>query len=66
MAEVVKLLVKPSELIARGIVPSKTTLWRWVGEDRFPKPVALGPKSGAFRMADVDRWLAEREGATAS
>lgn len=62
MAEVVKLYVKPSELIDLGIVPSKTTLWRWVNEDAgFPKPIALGPQARVFRKADIDAWIAERE-----
>jgi predicted DNA-binding transcriptional regulator AlpA len=66
MPEVVKLLLKPSELVALGIVPSKGTLWRWIADGRFPKPIVLGPQARAFRKADVDRWLAEREAATAS
>ena len=65
MADVVKLMVKPADLIASGIVPSKSTLWRWVADGHFPKPIALGPQARAFRKSDVDRWLAEREGSAA-
>jgi prophage regulatory protein len=62
MAQPEKLFVRAREIVSAGIVPSKATLWRWVEEGRFPKPITLGPHAKAFRQADVDRWLAERTG----
>lgn len=34
----------------------KSTLWRWVGEGRFPQPVRFG-RVTVWRDADVKTWL---------
>lgn len=40
------------------LVPiSRSTLWEWVKEGKFPKPVKLGPKTTGWRVADVRDWL---------
>lgn len=45
-----------------GILPiSQATLWRWVSKGEFPKPVKLSPRITAWRVADVSRWLADRQ-----
>lgn len=36
------------------------TVWRWVQRGEFPKPVALGPQTTAWRLQDVERWEAAR------
>lgn len=36
------------------------TVWRWVKRGDFPKPVALGPQTTAWRLEDVERWEAAR------
>lgn len=36
---------------------SSATLWRWVNNDAFPKPVKLSPRVTAWRYADVLDWL---------
>ncbi|MBM4230765.1 MAG: AlpA family phage regulatory protein [Gammaproteobacteria bacterium] len=40
---------------------SANTVWRWVREGRFPKPVKLGPGVTAWRLSDLERWERERE-----
>jgi prophage regulatory protein len=35
---------------------SRSTIWRWVKEDRFPKPIKLGPASTRWRIADLEAW----------
>ena len=40
---------------------SKSTVTRWVARGTFPRPVRLGPNSVAWRRADVNLWLAERQ-----
>ena len=37
----------------------RSTLWRWVKEGRFPKPVKIGPNTTAWRAEDVRRFLAD-------
>lgn len=40
---------------------SKTTIYQWVSEGKFPAPVRLGARSVGWRQADVDAWLEARE-----
>jgi len=42
------------------IVPvSNSTIWAWVKEGRFPAPVKIGPRTTAWDVRDVRRWLDE-------
>ncbi|NCT97006.1 MAG: AlpA family phage regulatory protein [Comamonadaceae bacterium] len=36
---------------------SSATLWRWVNNDAFPKPVKLSPRVTAWRFEEVRSWL---------
>lgn len=38
----------------------RTTLWRWVREGHFPKPVRLGANCVAWRADDVNQWINSR------
>lgn len=38
----------------------RTTLWRWIREGRFPKPVRLGANCIAWRADDVNQWINSR------
>jgi prophage regulatory protein len=52
--------------ITPNIVPvGRSTLWEWVKEGKFPKPVKLSPRVTVWRSADVREWMAQRN-ATAS
>ena len=35
---------------------AKSTIYSWVQQGYFPKPVATGPKSSRFRLQDVKCW----------
>jgi prophage regulatory protein len=49
------------------LVPlSRSTLWAKVKEGSFPKPVRLGPRTTAWRAADVLAWAADPENFKAS
>ena len=39
---------------------SPSTIWRWVKNNRFPKPIHLGPKAVRWREADIATWNQER------
>jgi prophage regulatory protein len=39
---------------------SRPTIWRWVGEGRFPKPIKLSPGCSRWRVADLEKWEAEQ------
>ena len=40
---------------------SSATLYRWISDERFPRPVQLGPNSVGWRESAVREWLASRE-----
>lgn len=51
--------LRQPQVLARVPV-SKSTLWRWVREGRFPKPVTLGVATSAWRASEVAEWIAQR------
>lgn len=59
--------VLPDEGYARQpavlrVVPfSRSTLWLKVRRGEFPAPVKLSERVTAWRVADVRKWIAERD-----
>ncbi|BBP01463.1 helix-turn-helix transcriptional regulator [Sulfuriferula nivalis] len=52
----------PKQLIKRKKVESLTSLsrssiYRLMAEDSFPRPVRLGSKSVSWVLADVEEWI---------
>ena len=39
---------------------SRATLWAWIQQGQFPKPVRLGPNTVAWQLDDIDTWSASR------
>ena len=39
---------------------SATTLYSWISEGRFPRPINLGANSVAWLQSEVDAYLEER------
>ena len=39
---------------------SPATLWRWVANDKFPKPVKLSGRITAWRLDEVRSWLSRK------
>jgi len=35
---------------------AKSTIYSWVKQSYFPKPVAIGPNSSRFRLQEVRCW----------
>ena len=48
----------PAVLDRLGV--SRTTLYRWMEDGHFPKPIRLGPNTIAWRASDLDQWLDDR------
>lgn len=46
--------------ILDAIPISRATLYRWVNESRFPRPVRLGPRRSAWLSSEVAQWQAAR------
>lgn len=40
---------------------AKSTIWLWVKEGKFPRPVKLGPRSVAWKSKDVREFLEDPE-----
>lgn len=38
----------------------RSTIYRWMSEGKFPKPVQLGGSTVAWAEGDVDQWIADR------
>ena len=46
---------------SKGILPiSPATIWRWVREDKFPKPFKLGESVTVWDAAEVDAFIEHR------
>ena len=52
----VETYLRPAQVLAHVPV-SRSTLWRWVRDGKFPKPVKLGVMTSAWRASDVAAWL---------
>jgi predicted DNA-binding transcriptional regulator AlpA len=67
--ELATSLVRESELLglkgsnARSMPISRSTLWRWVNEGKFPKPIKLSEGVTVWRVEEVDAWIRSRGGA---
>lgn len=40
---------------------SPATIWRWVREGNFPRPVKLTPGCTRWRLTDLESWESSRE-----
>jgi len=40
---------------------SRATIYRWVKEGSFPKPIHLGANMVRWKVSDVEEWIVARE-----
>ena len=40
---------------------SSATIYRWIKEGRFPKPIHLGANMVRWKASDIESWVTERE-----
>ncbi|MGH7441331.1 MAG: helix-turn-helix transcriptional regulator [bacterium] len=57
-------LLRISQLVGPGgLLPvGRSTIWARVRAGTFPRPVRLGPRTVAWRVADVREWLDRQRG----
>lgn len=36
---------------------AKSTIWLWVAQGKFPKPLSLSPTVKVWRQSDIDAWI---------
>ena len=39
---------------------SRSTIYKLISENMFPKPVKLGPRAVGWRLSDIEDWLDTR------
>jgi len=39
---------------------SRVTLWKWVKDGQFPKPLKIGNRTLGWKEADFNHWLQEQ------
>ena len=50
----------PRRAVLARIGIGRTTLYRWIGESAFPRPVAVGPRAVRWLESEVTDWIAAR------
>ncbi|MDP2085943.1 MAG: AlpA family transcriptional regulator [Gemmobacter sp.] len=53
-----RILRRPDVEARTGL--SRSTIYHWMKEGTFPKPVALGARLVGWRESDVQSWLEAR------
>ena len=53
------ILRRPDVEAVTGL--SRSTIYKWIDEGSFPKPVKLGPRAVGWREADINDWLETRD-----
>jgi prophage regulatory protein len=57
--DAVRILRPPTVRARLGV--STTTLYRWVRQGLFPRPLKLGPRLTGWPEATFDAWVASRD-----
>jgi len=39
----------------------KSTVWLWVKQHKFPKPIKLSARVTVWKESDINKWIEERE-----
>ena len=52
-------LIRLSE-VQKRVGLGRSTIYRWMSEDRFPKPYQLGGHAVAWLDREIDEWIAQR------
>ena len=50
----------PDVQVAKQFGVSRATIWRWVQNGAFPKPVKLSPGCSRWKNEDVQKWAESR------
>lgn len=39
----------------------KSTVWAWVKDDKFPKPIKLSEYVTVWKLSDIQEWVQQKE-----
>ncbi len=51
----------PIREVLRRLNISRSTLYRWIKLERFPRPLELGPQVVRWRESEVTAWIDSKE-----
>ena len=49
-------LLRVKEVVKKTSV-GKSTIWAWVKEGKFPKPIKLSDRISVWKESDIDAWI---------
>lgn len=50
----------PDVQVANHFGVSRATVWRWVQNGSFPKPIKLSPGCSRWKIEDIKKWAESR------
>lgn len=57
-----KIKVIKAQPAKQGLVPvSAKTIWCWVREGKFPKPIRLSANVTVWKAEDIHQWISNKE-----
>lgn len=59
-------LLRRAEVLQMTGIGGTSTLYGWMANGEFPRPVKLGVRRVAWRESDVREWIAAREFTTSA
>ena len=48
------------DAVTKQLGVGRSTLYRWMDEGRFPRPIKLGGKAVGWLVSDIDCWIDQR------
>jgi prophage regulatory protein len=47
--------------VAERYKVGRSTIWRWIQEQKFPKPIKFSQGCSRFKLSLIEKWEAEKE-----
>ena len=52
------ILRLPGVIARTGL--SRSSIYSWIADGRFPKPVSLGPRAVGWVVTEIEQWIRQR------
>ena len=47
--------------VVKMLSVGKSTIWAWVKESKFPKPIKLSEFVTVWKLSDIEEWVQQKE-----
>lgn len=47
--------------VAKKTSAGKSTIWGWVKDGKFPKPIKLSDRISVWKESDIDEWIESKK-----